>query len=204
MATEVKAAAEVTVSANVKVAALIVAVVSAGVKHLSAKRQLAEGIRAEADRQGYDKKQASQMVALSYVSAYKMEGETDAKRASFLLRIRPDVSKVIALAYPAKAAELQAAYAFNDKLKDAPKSERIGENTLLEIARGNMTAKQAINGKAAKKAASKLDAVTTPAERFKNSVAGILAMHGVGKDGKLTADEARNLFIEQLTAYSAK
>lgn len=207
MATQTKTEtkSEVEVKASAKVAALIVAVVSATVETVSRKRQLAEGIVAEASRAGYDKKQASQMVALSYVDAYKMDKATESDRAKFMLKIRPDVSKVITLAYPAKPAELASAYAHNDKLPaNSPKANRIGENTLLEIARGNLTFKQALANKAAKRQASRLDAVLTPVQRFENSVAGILAMHKVGANGRLSIADAKEAFNRALDAYAGK
>jgi hypothetical protein len=202
MATEAKTKTEVEAKASAKVVGLIIAVAAATIETSSRKRTLAEGIAAEASRNGYDKKQAAQMVSLSYLEAFKMDKATEAERAKFLLKIRPDVSKVLALAYPAKPKELEAAYAHNDKLgANTPKANRIGENMLLEIARGNVTAKQAIAGKQPKRNTSTLDSAITPAKRFENSVAGILAMHKVGSKDRLTVEEAREAFERALAAY---
>jgi hypothetical protein len=201
--TETETAAEVTASA--KVVALIVAQVSAAVTTLSKKRQTAEGARAEANRLGLDRKGASQMVALSWLAAFKMDTAPDKERNAFLLKSRPDVSKVIALAYPAKPAELAKAYAHNDKLgATSPKANRIGENNLLEIARGNITCADALSNKARVKVQSKLDATMTPAERFANSVAGILAMHKIGEKDRLNIDEAKQAFETAIKAYANK
>jgi hypothetical protein len=203
MATETKTETKADAKASTKVIALIVAVAQATVESVSRKRALAEGIAAEASRNGYDKKQAGQMVSLSYVEAFKMDKATDAERAKFLLKIRPDVSKVLALAFPEKPDQLAAAYAHNDKLGNAPKSQRIGENMLLEIARGNVTAKQAIAGKQPTRQGSNvLDQNVTPAKRFENSVAGILAMHKIGAQGRLTVEDAREAFERALAAYA--
>lgn len=199
MATETKSEVKAEAKASAKVVSLIVAVAQTTVESVSRKRALAEGIAAEASRNGYDKKQAGQMVSLSYVEAFKMDKATDAERNKFLLKIRPDVSKVIALAYPAKPEQLAAAYAHNDKLGNGPKAGRIGENMLLEIARGNVTAKQVIAGKQPRK--SGLDTVTTPAKRFEGSIAGVLAMHKVGSTGRLTPTEATEAFERALKAY---
>jgi hypothetical protein len=199
MATETKTETKAEAKASTKVIALIVAVAQATVESVSRKRALAEGIAAEASRNGYDKKQAGQMVSLSYVEAYKMDKASEPERNKFLLKIRPDVSKVLALAYPAKPDQLAAAYSHNDKLGNGAKSQRIGENMLLEIARGNVTAKQAIAGKQPKK--SGLDTVTTPAKRFESSIAGVLAMHKIGAQGRLTPAEATEAFERALNAY---
>lgn len=204
MATETKTEIKAEAKASSKVAALIVAIVAAGIETASRKRQLASGIVAEASREGYDKKQASQMVTLSYVEAFKMDKASETDRKRFLDKIRPDVSKVMTLAYPAKPAQLAEAYAFNDKLGTAPKGNRIGENMLLEIARGNITAKQAIAGKAPKKADNGLDGVFTPTQRFENSIAGVLAMHKIGANGRLSVDDAREAFGRALDAYAGK
>lgn len=201
--TEVTATATVTVAASTKVAALIVAVVQAVIGAVNKKRALSEGVRLEADRLGLDRKQASQMVALSYVEAYDMAKAPEAQLNAFNLKMRPDVSKVIALAFPDKPKELQLANAHNDKLpKGSPKHNRIGENNLLRIARGEITCAEALATKAASKTpASGLDTVTTPIERFANSIKGILAMHKVGDKGKVTADEATEAFNTTLDQY---
>lgn len=200
--TETKPAAEVVVAANAKVTACVITVATAAAGTLSKKRILSDTVRAEADREGYDKSQAAKMVAASWLAAFKMDTATEAERAAFSLKSRPDVSKVVTLAYPAKPAELEKAYAHNDKLGvTAPKHNRIGENTLLEIARGNVTFNQAINAKAASKAKSGLDAVSTPQERFANSIKGILSMHKVGEKGRITGEEAQSIATATIEAY---
>lgn len=206
--TETKTDVAVIVNSNAKVVTLIIAVVEATIGAISRKRQLAEGIRSEADREGYDRKQASQMVAASYQTAFKLDepqfkgqtpAELEAAQKAFALKSRPDVSKVLALAYPEKSAELKKAYAHNDKLKNAPKQDRIGENNLLRIARGEITCAEALATKQAnkEKTSSKLDSVSTPAERWANSVKGIILMHHIGQKGKLTKDEAMSAIQAQ-------
>lgn len=205
MATTTDVKPTVEVSASAKVTALIVAQVSAAVTTLSKKRATAEGARAEADRLGLDRKGASQMVALSWLAAFKMDAAPEKDKNAFLLKSRPDVSKVIALAYPAKPAELAKAYAHNDKLGvSAPKANRIGENNLLEIARGNMSCEDALSNKARTRTPSTLDSTLSPAERFANSVAGILAMHKVGEKDRLSIADAKAAFETAITAYEKK
>lgn len=203
MATETKTEKEVTVTASTKVAALIVAVVQAVVGAISKKRQLADGVRAEADRQGLDRKQASQMVALSYVAAFKMEKASESELAQFNLKMRPDVSKVIALAFPDKPSELAKAYAHNDKLPaNTPKQNRIGENNLLRIARGEITCAEALATKqASKERKTTLDNVFTPAQRWANSLAVLFPGHKIGEKGHLSVDEAREGFNVALDLY---
>lgn len=202
MATTTEVKPEVTVLASAKVTALIVAQVTAAVTTLSKKRATAEGARAEADRLGLDRKGASQMVALSWLAAFKMDAAPEKERNAFLLKSRPDVSKVVALAYPAKPAELAKAYAHNDKLgANVPKANRIGENNLLEIARGNMTCADALNNKArTRPETTTLDSTFTPAERFANSLAGIVQAHKVGEKDRLTLDEAEKVCVEWFEA----
>jgi len=193
--------AETIVASNAKVVTLIVAMVQGVISAVSRKVLLAEGIKAEADREGYDKKTASQMVAASWLTAFKMNEKPEAEQKAFALKSRPDVSKVMALAFPDKPKELQKALAHNKALKDAPKQDRIGENNLLRIARGELTFNDAVNAKADKKKeknAGGLDAVTTPMERWTNSVIGIIKMHHIGEKGKLTKDEAVSAFQAQI------
>lgn len=202
MSTTTKTATEVTVAASSKVTALIVAQISAAVTAFSKKRQTAEGIRSEADRLGYDRKQASEMALLSWVEAFNMSKASEADLKRFTLKSRPDVSKVLALAYPDKPAELGKAYAHNDKLPaNSPKHNRIGENNLLRIARGEATTAEVLNAKAEVKRQSSLDATFTPQERFQNSIAGVLASHKVATKGHISSDEATEAFNVALDAY---
>lgn len=205
MATEAKTEVKVEATASTKVTQLIVALVTATASVISRKRALAEGVRSEASRMGLDRKGATQMVALSWLDAYGLAKASENERKAFMLKSRPDVSKVITLAFPEKRAaiELQAAFAHNDKLGDkSPKANRIGENLLLEIARGNVTTKQALAGKKAKQDNSRLDSILSPSERIKNAFVGVLTTFKVGGKERLSAQEAREAFEAALAAYS--
>lgn len=202
MATKTATKEEVTVSSNAKVIALIVAQINATVSAFSKKRQTAEGIRSEADRLGYDRKQASAMAALCWLDAFNMQKASDEDKAKFTLKSRPDVSKVLALAYPDAPKELQAAYAHNDKLSaNSPKHNRIGENNLLRIARGEVKTAEVLNHKAEVKRQSSLDATFTPQERMVNSFAGVFQSHKVATKGHINADDTREAFNVALDAY---
>lgn len=202
MSTKTIVAAEVTVSSNAKVTALIVAQISAQVSAFSKKRATAEGIRSEADRLAYDRKQASEMALLSWVAAFNMDKASEADLKRFTLKSRPDVSKVMALAYPDAPKELALAYAHNDKLPaNSPKHNRIGENNLLRIARGEAKTAEVLNAKAEVKRQSSLDATFTPQERMQNSFAGIFASHKVASKGHISADDTREAFNVALDLY---
>lgn len=199
------AVVETVVETSTKVIALIKEQISASVTLISKKRATAEGVRAEADAKGYDKKQASQMVALCWIAAFGMQQAPEDKRQAFLLKSRPDISKVISLAYPAKETELKKAYAHNDKLPAAaPKQERIGENALLEIARGNATFSQtiAVKSHARKPAASGIDSVISPEERLTNAFNALFAQFKIGQKGKLTKEETTDIFNDAIEAFT--
>lgn len=202
MATETKTETKPIVTTSAKVVGAIVALLTAAQTVISRKRAVAETVTSEAKRMGLDESQARAMVTASWLEAQGIKPDAatqDQKNA-----VKFDVSKVMALAYPAKAAELKAAYAHNDAHKDSAKQARIGENTLLEIARGNLTAKQAIAGKAPKRNASKtgkLDKVLTVGERMQNSFAGVFASFKVGAKDRPTVEDAREAFDKALAAY---
>jgi hypothetical protein len=202
MATETKTETKPVVSTSAKVVGAIVALLTAAQTVISRKRAVAETVQSEAKRMGLDESQARAMVTASWLEAQGIKPDAatqDQKNA-----VKFDVSKVMALAYPAKAAELKAAYAHNDAHKDSAKQVRIGENTLLEIARGNLTAKQAISGKAPKRNASKtgkLDKVLSVGERMQNSFAGVFASFKVGAKDRPTVEETREAFDKALAAY---
>lgn len=202
MATETKTETKTVVSTSAKVVGAIVALLTAAQTVISRKRAVAETAQSEAKRMGLDENQTRAMVTASWLEAQGIK--PDAATQEQKNAIKFDVAKVMALAYPAKAAELKAAYAHNDANKDSAKQARIGENTLLEIARGNLTAKQAIAGKAPKrnaKTGGKLDKVLTVDERMQNAFAGILASFKVGaKDRPTSEDYTRNAEVA-LKAY---
>lgn len=203
--TAVKTETEVQINTSTKVIAAIIAQVAAVALAISKKRYTAQTVKAEADRMGYDKKQAHKMVTLCWFEAHGMEKKSEQEKADFLTRSRPDVSKVIALAFPEKQAELDKAYAHNDKLGEkAPKQNRIGENNLLKIARGESTVAEVLKIKAhnrAKKNNANLDAVLTKEERFANSIKAQLELHKVGQKDAIDAEQAQTLFEATLDAY---
>jgi hypothetical protein len=210
MATATKVTADTetktVVIASAKVTQCIIEQVKAGITLISKKRATAEAIISESNRMGLkERSEITSMVRQSWLNAHGMEKSSDADKRAFELRAAPDIAKVIALAYPkdAKASkELTAAYQHNDALKDAPKQQRIGENKLLEIARGNLTFKQAIaTKKAAKRNTDELDSVVAPYDRFRNSVTQLLFNFKVGSKDKLTEADARKAFDEAITAW---
>lgn len=204
MATETKTETKAIVSTSAKVVGAIVALLTAAQTVISRKRAVAETVTSEAKRMGLDESQARAMVTASWLEAQGIKPDAatqDQKNA-----VKFDVSKVMALAYPAKPAELKAAYAFNDANADNKiKQSRIGENTLLEIARGNLTAKQAIAGKGPKRGAGKtggkLDKVLSASERMQNSFAGVFASFKVGAKDRPTVEETKEAFDKALAAY---
>lgn len=205
MSTQVKTETDVVVETSPKVIAAIKEQVSATVTLISKKRVTAETVKAEADRKGYDKKQASRMVAACWLEAFGMHKATEEEQTAFALKSRPDVSKVIALAYPEKPTELTKAYQHNDKLgAQAPKQNRIGENNLLKIARGEVTTKEIIEAKQTKKqnkSSNTLDQTLSKEERFANSIKAQLALHKVGQKDHLTGEQVTEIFSETLVAY---
>jgi hypothetical protein len=190
--------------ASAKVIAAITALILAASTVLSRKRQVAEAIASEAKREGLDENGARKMATASWLEAKGIAADkaTKAERDS----VKFDVSKVMTLAYPDKPDQLKAAYAFNDANADKPKQARIGENDLLEIARGNLTAKQAIAGKAPKRPAGKngsgnLDKVLSPSERMQNAFAGVFSNFKVGAKDRPSVEDTREAFDKALKAY---
>lgn len=205
MATETKTkpAVEAVVEASTKIVALIITLEKAKASYISKKRALAEGIKSEAARQAYDRKQANAMAVASWFAAFNIDMADEKAVEAFGKKSRPDIAKIMSMAFPSDVKaekELNRAYLLNDKLKDAPKQERIGENNLLRIARGEVTVDELLKVKAEKKKekTSTLDSTTTPVERWTNSVIGIIKMHHVGEKGKITKNEALSAFQAQL------
>lgn len=190
---------------STKVIAAIIAQVQATANVVSMKRNTAATIVSEAKRLNLTEKKAILAMVMScWLAAYGMDKAPDAQKKAFEIRSRPDMSKIMTLAYPeAKAKkELEQAFAHNDKLPtSSPKQERIGENKLLEIARGNMTFKQAISLKAPKTGDSNLDKAIPKYDRFRNGVTGLLNTFKVGAKDRLSSDEAYKAFHEALEAW---
>ena len=203
-ATKTDEKTETTVKASAKVVAAIAALIMAASTVLSRKRQVAEAIVSEAKREGLDESGARKMATASWLEAKGIKAESATKEQRDAVKF--DVSKVMALAYPAKPDQLRAAYEFNDKNANNPKQSRIGENTLLEIARGSLTAKQAIAGKAPKRPAGKngsgnLDKVLSPSERMQNAFAGVFSNFKVGAKDRPSVEDTREAFDKALKAY---
>jgi hypothetical protein len=139
-----------------------------------------------------------------------MSKASESDLAAFKQRIKPDVSKVIALAFPQAEDQLKAAYAHNDKLGDkVPKHNRIGENNLLRIARGEITVDDVLVKKEQTKVnktkePSKLDQTFTPLQRLENSLAGAWSTNKVGTEGAPTRKQAMEAVKTTLEAYFAK
>jgi hypothetical protein len=206
-ATKTTETTETQVKASAKVVAAIVALIQASATVISRKRQVAEAITSEAKREGLDESGARKMATASWLEAKGIKSDAATKEQKDAVKF--DVSKVMALAYPTKPAELKAAYAHNDANASGTKQSRIGENTLLEIARGNLTAKQAIAGKAPKRAAGRngsgnLDKVLTVGERMQNAIAGFLANFKVGAKDRPTVEDAREAFEAAVKAYAGE
>lgn len=205
MATQTKTEekTETQVKASAKVVAAILALMQASATVISRKRAVAESIVSEAKREGFDKSDAQKMATASWLEAKGIKTESATKEQKDAVKF--DVSKVMALAYPNKPAELKAAYAHNDANADKPKQVRIGENTLLEIARGNLTAKQAIAGKTPKRPAGRnggaLDTVVPVSKRMQNALAAFLANFKVGAKDRPTVEDAREAFDKAVEAY---
>lgn len=149
MSTETKAAVEVVVNTSTKVVEGITTYRKSAVETEGKFNRLAQVIQAEASRLGYDKKQARQMVVLSWRESAGFKSTDQAEITAFDQKYSTYISKVMTLAYP-KSPEAVAEYAkvvaFNDKA--GSKKDRIGANTQLEVARGNITFEQALAGKA--------------------------------------------------------
>lgn len=206
MATQTKTEekTETIVKASAKVVAAIVALIQASATVISRKRQVAEAIVSEAKREGFDESGARKMATASWLEAKGIKAESASKEQKDTVKF--DVAKVMALAYPSKPVELAAAYKYNDANANSPKQQRIGENTLLEIARGNLTAKQAIAGKAPKRGAGRngggaLDKVLSVDERMQNAFAGVFANFKVGAKDRPSVEDSTENYNKALKAY---
>ncbi len=197
--TETKETVVVTVSA--KLVAQIKAQIDAQVTLESKKLATSKIIKSEAERLGYDEKQMRQMVVLSWREARGIKASASEKEiADFDLRSRPDISKVIALAYPVKEASLIEAIDQNEAIRagKGPKGAKIiGENNLLEIARGNLTVakfNKGIKPTRTKKNGSKL----SPSDQLGNRFVSLYKEFVTAE--LVTEKEANRLFAEYFKA----
>jgi hypothetical protein len=178
MATETKTAEKTEVKTSAKVVGAIVALITAIATYVSKKRLVSEAIQSEAKRMALDEDGARAMVTASWLEAQGIKPSAATKEQKDAVRF--DVSKVMALAYPAdeKAAEnLSKAYAFNDSNAKGKKQSRIGEEKLLQIARGKLTFADAQAGKQNKQ---NLDKTLTPSEKMLAALEGIITSQRVG------------------------
>lgn len=178
MATETKTTEKTQVKTSAKVVGAIVALITAIATYVSKKRLVAEAIVSEAKRMGLDEDQSRAMVTASWLEALGIKPSEATKEQKDSVRF--DVSKVMALAYPADdkaSADLAKAYAFNDTNAKGKKQSRIGEEKLLQIARGKLTFADVQAGKQQKQ---NLDKAQTPSEKMLAALEGIITTHRVG------------------------
>jgi hypothetical protein len=176
MATETKTAEKTEVKTSAKVVGAIVALITAIATYISKKRLVAEAIVPEAKRMGLDEDGARAMVTASWLEAQGIKPSAATKEQKDAVRF--DVSKVMALAYPVNekaAADLAKAYTFNDNSK-GKKQSRIGEEKLLQIARGKLTFAEAQAGKQKQN----LDKTQTPSEKMLSALETVITTHRVG------------------------
>lgn len=191
MATEAKTKVEATV--NAKVVSAIKAQLEAQTIATSKKVITAQTVVSEAKRCGYDKEQARKMLVLSWREARGFHSKDEKEIALFDLSARPDVSKVMSLAYPddttviaGKTAAQHLAAAIKHNEKNPAKATRIGENRLLEIARGNQSFEDAVAGKAITRAPRGKQAAVEklpPADQVGTAIAGLYQKFCQSKDG---------------------
>jgi hypothetical protein len=177
MATETKTAEKTQVKTSAKVVGAIVALITAIATYVSKKRLVAEAIVTEAKRMGLDEDGARAMVTASWLEAQGLKPSEATKEQKDAVRF--DVSKVMALAYPANdkaAADLAKAYTFNDSNAKGKKQSRIGEEKLLQIARGKLTFADAQAGKQKQN----LDKTQTPSEKMLAALEAIITSQRVG------------------------
>jgi hypothetical protein len=189
MSTETKAKSEVIVQPSTKLVKLIETNLKAETALQSARVALALGVRDEANRNGYDRDQANQMVKLSYRAAKGFKSNDKAEIKKFDDFYKSRVSTVMALAYPATdaaASDLTKAISFNEKA--TAKADRIGENKLIDIARGRLTLADVQAGKVAPRQAATTSSLPMP-EQIGNAIAGLFAKFNVTDEAKLAEFE---------------
>lgn len=184
--TDTQVKPEVSVESNTKCVALIQRILRHEAEGESLKLQLAKLALAEGARLGYTKDQIRQMVVLSWREARGFKSKAENEIRAFDFEQRSHVSKIMALAYPVSdtaASELEKAIEHNKKVQIS--RNRIGENRLLDITRGKLTAQDVIDGKTVEraKAAKKAEKPSFTAEventkvppqaRFCNALAAI-------------------------------
>lgn len=149
----------------------------------SSRVNFAKVTRTVADRNGWNREQARDLAKYSLREAGGMKGKSEAEVKDFDDLWKSRVSTILTLAYPVDthAGDVKQAIAENEK-GNLP---RIGENKLIEIARGNITLADVRAGKKpTRNSASGSTSTMTPSEKFANAIAGALSAANVGlKDG---------------------
>ena len=151
MATETKEKTETNVEASAKCVSMIQRIDKNSAEGASLKIQLANLALSEASRCGYtEESEVRKMLALSWREARGFKSSDETLQNLFDQQSRPDVSKIMRLAYPVKTAviegktvepakELEKAVSHNEKV--GARRDRIGENSLLNIARETSVSK---------------------------------------------------------------
>jgi hypothetical protein len=193
MATETKTKTEAVASAKVAEAirALADAKIVAEGKVLTTVRTT----QSEAKRLGYDKDTARQMVVLSWRRALNLSDKADEETiAAFDKTNRPDVSKIMLLAFPDDSVrgEIEKVLAHNEK--HPAKNQRVGVNRLYEVARGNQKAAEAIAHKPLTRVVKDPVVSKLPvSKQFGNAIAALRKQFCNGEKGSLALSEARKI-----------
>jgi hypothetical protein len=201
MATETKTETEVKVEANAKCVALIRKIQENAAQGASLKVQLADVARSEGARLGLDEIGIRRMLALSWREAQGFKSSDEKLQAAFDQGSRPDISKIMRLAYPVdKKAESNLVEAIKHNSLVGATRDRIGENKLLDISRGNLTFLQAKANKAKPRRTGAVDKNVPPAEQLYNRVVEIIGDMGA----KLSLDEIESVFARIVKERKAK
>ena len=207
MATEAKTATQAEVKVSAKVVAAIKAQIEAQTIATSRKVQTAQTLVSEAKRMGLDKTGARSMLVKAWREAKGFASKDETAIAVFDLNARPDVSKVMALAFPEGVAATELAKAIKHNETNVSKASRIGENRLLEIARGNQTFDDAKNGKPVLRVAKDApDSKLPAADRFGNAIAALRKQYCEAQgDAKplITLAKALEIATQQLSGQTA-
>lgn len=130
---------------------------------------IADLCKSEAARQGLDRDGCNVLVQSAFAAARGAEKMLDGDKFT--------ASKVLSIAWakePAAEAEMSIVREHNRK---NPKA-KVGFNQALEIARGNRSASEVIEGKAR---AKRNNATSTPAERLQSTLAAVFVNHRIGQ-----------------------
>lgn len=192
---------KVVVTVSAKIVSLIKSATDAAAKATARFVDLGLGIRGEAQAKGYSENEAREMVVLSYREAMGLDSDANEKAtASFDLKYRPDVSKVMRLAFPTNtkaATELAKAVKHN---ADGD-GDRIGVNNLLEMARGNVTYADVVAHKRAQHLAKTGSRDVYTVEKFAADISGVMSK---AKKAGISIDAQRKAFDKLADEYEAE